>query len=98
MEANGKERVYPDPRDLFLDSDFFRKNAGRLTMFTHGTNPEKSGPALGKGCEDLLRQTGYSYDFASTNYDRFYDMYGMNIVTKGFSLPLDKAMAMRIMV
>lgn len=96
MEANGKERVYPDPRDLFLDSDFFRKNAGRLTMFTHGTNPEKSGPALGEGCEDLLRQTGYSYDFASTNYDRFYDMYGMNIVTKGFSLPLDKAMARRL--
>ena len=96
FSANGKERIYPDPRDLFLDSDFFAKNAGMLMLFTHGTNPEKGGEVLEPGCRELLRQTGYTYDFLCTNYNKFYDMYGINIVTKGFSMPLDDAMRKRL--
>lgn len=92
---NAKERIYPDPRDLFLDSDFFKKNAGKLDIFKHGTNPEKAGRVLPDACKPFEKQSGYEYKFLATNYDRFYDMYAMNVATQGFTIPVDKVVTQK---
>lgn len=83
FDSYGKERVYPDPRDLFLDSDFEMKEAKKYQLFVHGTDL-KANPVLHKSSEGLVKGTfKRTFDFTSTNYNKFYDVYGLNAVTYG---------------
>jgi len=83
IENNGRERVYPDPRDLFLDSDFQMRQSGVLEMFSHGTNKEKAGSALPAACDGILKGTGYRFVFKATNYNKLYKTQAENIATRG---------------
>lgn len=86
MVNNGRKRIYPDPRDLFLDSNFNSRNAGKLELFTHGTNLTDSfrRSVLPTAADSILQSTtGFSFNWKATNYDKFYDMYGINVISRG---------------
>ena len=95
FKSQGKERIYPDPRDLFLDSDFYQKNAGKLNIFKHSTNPSKAGRVLPDACKSLEKSSGYEFKFYGTNYDNFYNTYAMNVATQGFTLPVTKVITQK---
>lgn len=83
IKAYGNERIYPDPRDLFLDSNYEAKEAKKYQLFSHGTD-FNSGSVLDKSVEELIKSTfGRTFNFVCTNYNKFYDMYGLNVVTYG---------------
>lgn len=80
----GKERIYPDPRHLFLDSVFESKLNGKWELFSHGTLKADIGPVLDKSVDGIVKgAVGKTLEYISTGYDKFYDAYGLDVVTYG---------------
>ena len=90
IKNSAKRRIYPDPRDLFFDSDFMMKNSGQLKLFSHGTNikdaAKKKNLLLPDFTSSLISQLGFSITLNALDYDDFYKVNGMNILTNGFSM------------
>lgn len=86
IKNEGKKRIYPDPRDLFLDSDFQSRMEGQFKLFKHATNftdPFRRS-VLPTVADAVLKEfTGCSFDWIGTNYDDFYKLYASQILTKG---------------
>ena len=86
IKNEGKKRIYPDPRDLFLDSDFQSRLGGQFKLFKHATNfrdPFRKS-VLPSAADAILKEfTGCSFDWVGTNYDDFYKLYATQILTKG---------------
>lgn len=86
IENYGKERVYPDPRNLFFDSNFEAKKNGNWNLFIHGSSKENSGPALDASAQSLINAaTGKNISFSFTGYNKFYDLYGEQTASFGNS-------------
>lgn len=86
IKNSGKNRIYPDPRDLFLDSNFTSRMSGQLELFTHGTNltDDFRRSVLPTVADSLLKQfTGFSFNWKATNYNDFYKLNSASILTRG---------------
>lgn len=86
IKNEGRKRIYPDPRDLFLDSDFQSRFMGQFKLFSHASNPNGSfrKSVLPSAADSILKGfTGCSLKWVGTNYDDFYKLYGSQILTKG---------------
>ena len=91
-EAN--KRIYPDPRDLFFDSDFKKRLNGQFQLFSHGTSEgdkilssEMRTSLLPTEANNQLKAIipGISFDWKSLGYDKFYenDSNCIKIISKG---------------
>lgn len=84
IENYGKERVYPDPRSLFFDSDFEKKLGGEWSLFKHGTLKKNNGPVVDESVQSLIQgAVGKTMTFDFTGYGKFYDEYGKDAATFG---------------
>lgn len=90
IKNSAEKRIYPDPRDLFFDSDFMMRNVGRLKLFSHGTNIEdaidKKNLLLPEFTSSLLNVLGLSVSVHALDYDKFYKLNSLSILTNGFSI------------
>jgi hypothetical protein len=88
IKNSAKKRIYPDPRDLFFDSDFMMKMAGQLKLFSHGTNVEDAKSLknilLPGAASAFVSQLGINISLHAVDYDKFYSVNAMNILTNGF--------------
>ena len=86
LKNSAKKRVYSDPRNLFLDSDFEKRNGKMLQLFIHGTDelPSTGEKSPLPSCADsYVVKTGYKFEFAHKSYSDFYKTYAKEILSKG---------------
>lgn len=88
ISNSGKKRIYPDPRDLFFDSNFEARNKGQLNLFSHATNYDDAiknkFQLLPSVVNSILYSTiGASITVLGSNYDRFYLLNALNVLTNG---------------
>jgi hypothetical protein len=88
ISNSAKKRIYPDPRDLFFDSDFKARNQGQLNIFSHATNLDDAIknkfqllPPIVNGLIFSTFKT--SLTVRGSDYDHFYLMNALNLLTNG---------------
>ena len=86
IKNSAERRVYPDPRDLFLDSDFL----DRTKIFVHGTD-KKVSPVLGQTATDGILQGTILRPlyFQNTSYKGFNDLHSLELSTWGHMSEMD---------
>lgn len=88
IKSNANKRIYPDPRDLFFDSNFDKKLQGKLEIFSHAASDKPQlrnsilPPVLNTILQTFLQGMG-EITCKAVDYDKFYDTYGLDVVSKG---------------
>ena len=100
IKNNANKRIYPDPRDLFFDSNYEKRLLGQLELFTHGSSKydkilssEMRTSVLPTKVDNVLKSIlPFSFNWKSLGYDKFYedDNNCAKILTRG-EINLDNA-------